>query len=475
MLLLWGRFLEAKPLSQIRRSTPSRFQDTFNPHSFGGFGLNRTREESEVQETDLRIDPGSKTTGIAVTTDNAQGQRTILAAVEIKHRAPAVKKAMTDRSQKRRRRRGKLRHRAPRHNNRKRKPGTLPPSVDSLRVDTMRIVNTLQHMYPISGISIERNKFDPQLMMDPNIKGVEYQRGTLFGWQLRAYIFHRDHGRCICCRKSTGRLEVDHLRPRATGSNRVDNLAVFCRDCNLAKSKRPIEEFLAGQPELLGRILAQLERSNLTGAAHINTALPAIVRDLQGLGNPLTLTDAASVSWARHQLGIPKTHCYDAAIQGQHFTSLTSLPAKVLEIRPMNGRSKQKANVDKEGTPVGVHFRRDQSKPKHLRKRNPAHAHSDRHQRYGPELLGSGDTAIVKGITGRVKIKNRGTTVALTGTKPEISSTIRYCRLIARNPRHSLKWTKPSQQTHQAETGKTAAANLAGKADGNQTPPVPES
>ena len=28
-----------KPLSQIQRSTLSRFQNTFNPHSFGGFGL----------------------------------------------------------------------------------------------------------------------------------------------------------------------------------------------------------------------------------------------------------------------------------------------------------------------------------------------------------------------------------------------------------------------------------------------------
>ena len=39
MLLFWGRFSEQKPLSQIQRSTLSRFQHTFNPHSFGGFGL----------------------------------------------------------------------------------------------------------------------------------------------------------------------------------------------------------------------------------------------------------------------------------------------------------------------------------------------------------------------------------------------------------------------------------------------------
>ena len=43
MLLLWGRFSVQKPLSQIRGSTFSHFQDTFNPHSLGGFGLRDDR------------------------------------------------------------------------------------------------------------------------------------------------------------------------------------------------------------------------------------------------------------------------------------------------------------------------------------------------------------------------------------------------------------------------------------------------
>ena len=74
-----------------------------------------------------------KTTGIAVTTDDATSQRTVLAAVEIKHRAFTTKAAITQRRQHRRNRRGRLRYRAPRYDNRKRKHGTLSPSVDSLR------------------------------------------------------------------------------------------------------------------------------------------------------------------------------------------------------------------------------------------------------------------------------------------------------------------------------------------------------
>ena len=138
------------------------------PHHIKGiFGirlLDRSRADCQVQDVALNIDPGSDTTGFAVTTDNEDGQRTVLAAVELKHRARAIKATMTTRRQHRRNRRGRLRYRAPRFNNRHRKPGTLPPSVDSLRIDTMRVVNTLTRIYPISSISIEQNKFDPQLM-----------------------------------------------------------------------------------------------------------------------------------------------------------------------------------------------------------------------------------------------------------------------------------------------------------------------
>ena len=109
---------------------------------------------------------------------------------------------------------------------------------------------------------------------------------------------------------------------------------------------RPIEAFLADQPELLEHILERLQRSNLASAAHVNAALPAIVQSLRATGLPVQLTDAESVSWARDQLGIPKTHCYVAALQGRNFTSVVSLPTQVLQLQLNNGRSKQKAKTD---------------------------------------------------------------------------------------------------------------------------------
>ena len=436
------------------------------PHHIRGiFGirlLDRSRAECEVQDPALRTDPGSQTTGIAVTNDDEEARRVVLAAVEIKHRAGISKATMTQRRQHRRNRRSRKRYRAPRFDNRKRKPGRLPPSVDSIRIDTMRVVKTLLKMYPIASVSIERNKFDPQLMQNPHIKGVEYQRGTLFGWQVRAYVLERDHGRCVYCRRSNVRLELDHVRPRAVGSDRVDNLVASCRDCNIAKGNRPIETFLADQPKLLASILQRLERSDLAHAAHVNAALPAIVRDLWQLGLPLSSTDAASVSWARQRLNIPKTHCYDAALQGQDFTSIASLPS--------NGKSKQKANVDKHGTPVGRPFRDQQRLPKHLRRRNPAAGHCDRRQRHGPQSIGTGDTVRVESIHGtvvaRVKTTRRGAGVMTADTNPRVSAPMSWCSLVARNPRHKLHWIAPSQQRHHEPTAESRTTNIVVQPDG---------
>ena len=259
----------------------------------------------------------------------------------------------------------------------------------------MRVVNILQTMYPVSSIRLERNKFDPQLIMNPNINGVEYQRGTLLDWQIRAYVL--DHGRCAYCRHTRVRLELDHVRPRDAGSNRVDNLVACCRECNLKKSNRPIEEFLANQPALLQQITERLQRSSLASATHI---------------------------------------------------TIESLPSRVLQLQPSNGRSKQKANVNRHGTPVGRPYREQQRLPKHLRQRDPAAGHSDRHQRYGPDQLSTGDTIALNHrggqSRGRAVIKVRGTRVAVY----KKSASIIKARIIARNPRHRIRWATPSQQAH---------------------------
>lgn len=54
---------------------------------------------------------------------------------------------------------------------------------------------------------------------------------------LRAYVFQRDNFACVMCGRR-GRLECDHVRPRAAGgSDHPDNLQTLCVPCHIAKTK----------------------------------------------------------------------------------------------------------------------------------------------------------------------------------------------------------------------------------------------
>jgi RRXRR protein len=141
--------------------------------------LNTVLEHPKVSPLRLKIDPGSQTTGIALVND-ASGE--VVFAAELTHRGQAMKKALYQRRTVRRsRRQRKTRYRKPRFDNRKRPKGWLAPSIRH-RVDTTETwVRRLMRVCPIATISQEVVKFDLQQMEHPDISGVEYQQGTLFG------------------------------------------------------------------------------------------------------------------------------------------------------------------------------------------------------------------------------------------------------------------------------------------------------
>jgi hypothetical protein len=52
---------------------------------------------------------------------------------------------------------------------------------------------------PVTGIAVERLRFDMQLLENPEISGVEYQRGTLAGHDIKEYMLERDRRHCSYC------------------------------------------------------------------------------------------------------------------------------------------------------------------------------------------------------------------------------------------------------------------------------------
>jgi len=86
-------------------------------------------KDADTQPLRLKIDPGSKTTGLAVVNDNTGD---VPFAAELEHRGQQIKKSMDSRRAIRRGRRSrKTRYRKPRFLNHRRKEGWLPPSLRS--------------------------------------------------------------------------------------------------------------------------------------------------------------------------------------------------------------------------------------------------------------------------------------------------------------------------------------------------------
>jgi hypothetical protein len=142
-------------------------------------------KEPEITPLRIKLDPGSKTTGIAVV-DDTSGE--VVFAAELSHRGSSIKKSLDDRRGVRRGRRHRTtRYRTPRFKNRKRKKGWFPPSLESRIANILTWVARLARSCPIMAISIELVKFDLQRMEHPEISGAEYQQGTLLGYEVRQY------------------------------------------------------------------------------------------------------------------------------------------------------------------------------------------------------------------------------------------------------------------------------------------------
>jgi 5-methylcytosine-specific restriction endonuclease McrA len=245
----------------------------------------RASDEPLVQPLRLKLDPGSITTGLAVVND-ATGQ--VVWAADLTHRGEQVRAGLLTRQQVRRGRRQRhTRYRPPRFRNRRRPKGWLAPSLRSRLHNVLTWVKRLRRFCPIGAISLELVRFDLQLLQNPNIAGVEYQRGTLFGTELRHYLLTKWEHRCAYCSASSIPLEIDHVQPRSQGgSNRVSNLVIACHPCNQAKGVQALEAFLADRPAVLRRVQAQ-RKAPLGDAAAVNATRWALYQQLKASGLPI--------------------------------------------------------------------------------------------------------------------------------------------------------------------------------------------
>lgn len=293
----------------------------------------------------LKLDPGSKATGIALVSDET-GK--VVWAAEIAHRGQQVRDALLTRRAIRRNRRSRhTRYRKARFENRRRRAGWLPPSLESRISNVETWVARLRRLAPISALSLELVRFDTQLMQDAEVSGVAYQQGTLAGYEVRGYLLEKWGRKCAYCGVSGVPLQVEHITPRTRGgSDRVSNLTLACEGCNTAKGTQTAAEF--GHPDIQDAAKAPLK-----DAAAVNTTRWVVYERLVATGLPVEVGTGGRTKYNRTGRGLEKAHWLDAACVGASTpTVLLVASVRPLLIKATGHGTRQQCRTNASGFPI---------------------------------------------------------------------------------------------------------------------------
>lgn len=313
----------------------------------------RTAEESVLQPLRLKLDPGARVTGVAVIREENGDTGEVVWLGEIHHKTDIREKLHKRRAVRRSRRSRKTRYRQPRFLNRRRTDGWLPPSLEARVNQTMNAVRKLKKLLPITAVSTEHVKFDTQLLQNPEIKDIEYQRGELFGYEVKEYLLEKWGRKCAYCGRENVPLEVEHVVPKSRGgTDRVSNLTLACHECNQRKGNLTAEEF--GHPEV-----QKQAKEPLRDVAMMNATRWMLYNRLKEIGLPVECGTGARTKKQRMEHGLPKTHYYDACCVGASTPSKLAFQTEYVQVWRVVGRgTRQMCNPDSNGFPKGYKSRR---------------------------------------------------------------------------------------------------------------------
>lgn len=367
----------------------------------------------------VKLDPGSKHTGIAITDDNNQ----VVVLAELEHRGHIIKRIIDKRRLVRRsRRQRKTRYRPARFLNRTRPYGWLAPSVRSRADNVINFIKKYKKLINLNKVMIENVSFDvAQITSDTKLWGSDYQQGNLYQTELRSFIFSRSDGKCVYCEAKAD--EIDHVIPRSNGgTNSTYNLVAACRSCNEKKSNLSLKAF----GKLMGRDYSHLEPKKLPkDAAIVQSARNYMISEIAKLVPDTTTYDAWLTKYNRDELGLPKEHYYDALSVGEIPTKFNFITDKILVISAKGRGKRQMCRMDSYGFP-----------------RTSAKA--------SKSVKGFQTGDIVKAIVtrglkqgeylGRVVVRSRGQFNIQTGTKVVQEVGHKFCRLLQHNDGYSYNY-----------------------------------
>jgi RRXRR protein/HNH endonuclease len=266
----------------------------------------------------LGIDVGYQNVGFSAITESDEligGELELL---------DGVSERITERSKYRRQRRNRLRHRAPRFDNRKRKKGWLAPSIQHKFDAHLKITERIKSSLPITKVIVETANFDIQKIKNPEIQGTQYQEGEQLGYHnLTCYIRHRDGYKCQnpnCSQKSEV-LQIHHIgywKTKSDRSNRPGNLITLCEKCHTPANHKK-GKFLFGWEPKVKPFKPE------TFMSTVYQKLLDILKAEQAYGY--------ETKFNREQLELPKSHHNDAFVIAGGTTQVRIKPLMLEQIR----------------------------------------------------------------------------------------------------------------------------------------------
>ena len=272
-----------------------------------------------TQPLTLGGDTGSAVIGSAVATD--QGKVVYLSEVQVRNDIASTMKARA--KYRRNRRNRKTRYRPARWLNRKNsiKTGRFSPTMRSKIEAHQREIRFVQSLLPITSIVLETGTFDPHALKNPEVlqKKWLYQRGINYGFaNTKAYVLTRDNYTCQHCKGKLkdARLEVHHIVFRSQGgSDEESNLLTLCKTCHDRLHDGTLTLKQKGK-----------RKGNLNHATQMNSIRVQLLKRYEG----------AEETWGfvtkEHRVlaGLPKEHCFDAAMISTRGTMPTFCTSTVL-------------------------------------------------------------------------------------------------------------------------------------------------
>jgi hypothetical protein len=279
-----------------------------------------------TQDVTLGIDAGYAFIGFSAVTASME---LINGDVEM---LEGMSKRLEERAMYRRTRRNRLRHRRNKGIDEHKPKGWIAPSIQHKHMTHIRLVNQIKGILPISVVTIEVAAFDVHKIRNPDVEGIGYQQGDMYGFNnVREYVLHRDGHKCKnknCKNKDKNPIRVVHHIDFDRTHNHHSNLITLCSKCHTPANHKG---FLLEWKE------ADLKISfSGKASAYMNIVRKRMVKALDA-----EHTFGYITKGKRRELGLEKSHANDAFVIAGGTTQKRSIQYHVKQNR-RNNRSLEK-------------------------------------------------------------------------------------------------------------------------------------